>query len=442
MQDLEQTTQQTPASQTPPAETHTDTSTAGPPPTDEERAQQQAAEREEAFKRDLDAAYNKHMSPQPPETEGEEETQPVADEQGRLRDPKTGRFVSDSSGDDDDEDATAKAGDEAAAGAEDETTGERESAASEEETETDESTESAIEPPRSWPRAMKANWDKFSPEQQEFIAEREKMYNDRLTEQGRSIEAHKPFQDLLTEHKSFFDRSKMTPPQVFDRLLKTYYELHRNPAKTLNEVAGWAQTDLETLVVGREPLRFVAKLVREGKVSNEELLDFSLGDLDLPEQQPSGPDPQMQAMQTRLDAIEKENAELRAKQQQTESPQGTSEEAIAAAIKDMSSRHDDFEELSPLISTLLPKVQEEHPHLTPKDWLTLAYDGAAEQVSRLVKARIGDRDEQHKTETEQLAAKTKQVKQAAAKGNGAGKKQPKLTKQQEIDAKWAELRLP
>lgn len=389
----------------------------------------------------MDAAYDRVMGGADPDdvpvsTEGDEKPASEA----RDRDPDTGRFVSKQSDDDtktsDDEDGEQE--DEVKA---EEASGEDVDEDASEESEDDETTDDAIEPPRSWPRAMHGVWEKMSPEEREFVSNRDQQFQERFTEQGRELKAYEPLGKVVNDNLEFFKQAKQHPAQVFQGLLTEYFNLHKDPATTLTKLAGWAKTDLDTLVAGQDPRSAVTRWVQQGRLSTEDLMDLGLSDIEVkPAQQNSAPapDPRISELEAQLRQATQRIDELQQGVQPKEPEPSAQETELLSAIERATQKYPDFADLSQLINAYLPEVRNQNPALTPDDWLTLARDRAAETVERRASQLA---DERIKDTTSQ-AEKAKRAKAANIKGNGANGKSAPLTLDQEVDRKWDEMGLP
>jgi hypothetical protein len=290
-----------------------------------------------------------------------------------------------------------------------------------------------IEPPGSWTRSMLGAWEKLEPEQKEFIAKRESWFRDRFAEQGRVLKYYEPMTQVINEHAKFFESTNTHPSVALNRLMNEWYSLHQNPMQSLPRLAQMAKTDLDTITLGNDPVASIQRLAEKAGI---DLIDVALGNVEPSQakpQQASQPDPALQQMQSRIKQLE--SALLQAQQQQTQDQPNSEEQELFGTIDRVAQQFEDFDELAPLVAMYLPNIREANPHLTPEDWLTLAYDRAAQFTEKQVEKRAGKLLPDH-------TAKANKAKAASIKGNGASSKPAPLTEDQEVDQIWAKAGLP
>lgn len=367
-------------------------------------AEAQPADTEQVMNAEIDEIFNRIDEPEKPEEQVTE---------GQARDER-GRFAKTN----------------------EETANENQEAVSEDDDAADDAEQDdgeqhqAVEAPGSWTRSMMSAWEKLEPAEKQFIAEREAKFRDRFAEQGRVLKYYEPMTEVINQHAQFFQETNTHPSVALNRLMNEWYALHQNPAQSLPRLAQMAKTDLDAITLGNDP---VASIQRLAEKAGLDLIDVALGNVEpsqaKPAAQASQPDPALQQLQGRINQLERQ---LQQAQQQQQPEQNSEEQELFGTIDRVAQQFDDFDELAPLVATYIPKVREENPHLTPEDWLALAYDRAAQWTEKqaMKRAQIG-------SDTQSQAARTDKAKAANVKGNGASSKPAPLTEDQEIDRIWS-----
>jgi hypothetical protein len=237
-----------------------------------------------------------------------------------------------------------------------------------------EPTAPAIEAPISWSAEAKAKWNALPPDTQRYIAERESAAHKAITTAGQRLKQYEPIDQLVNEYRHHFERHKVSPPDAFRALVQAQDQLDKDP------VAGLVQIGL-SYGVDLRPILGV-----EGGLPT------------------AGSDPAVARMQARIDQLEAQASEQRAREQQaSEARQQREQFELQSHIAEFSKGKPYFGEVKNTMAALLRSGQAED--------LSQAYDMAIHAVPS-VRQRI--QADQRRAEDDARMAAVAKAKRAAS----------------------------
>lgn len=78
----------------------------------------------------------------------------------------------------------------------------------------------ALPRPAAWSADKEPLWASLPPEAKEYIAEREKQANDRISQQGQQLKQAEPLTQVLKDYPRFFEQRNMTPAEGIRTLIE------------------------------------------------------------------------------------------------------------------------------------------------------------------------------------------------------------------------------
>ena len=94
-----------------------------------------------------------------------------------------------------------------------------------------------IEAPQSLPADVRAKWDSFPPEAQQWLAKRETEIHTKITSDGERLKSLSAFDDALTPSLDFIQQNQIPKPEYVRRLAVADHALRTNPQAALAEIA-------------------------------------------------------------------------------------------------------------------------------------------------------------------------------------------------------------
>lgn len=293
-----------------------------------------------------------------------------------------------------------------------------------------------VKPPNSWPNMIREQWDKFSPEQRQWFADREKRFADKMAESGRVLKGYQPFDEVYEKHKEVFDAAKAHPAAVFNHLIGFHKGLAADPVAGIKQLAVEHGVDMTKLVIGDDPRSAIYSIA---KAAGLDLVDLALADPPPMATQASNKGAPAPA-NSEIAELRAEVARMKAEQadalrtQQDEN----SKSQLLSDVNTFAQRHQDFDELSPLIVPNIQVIRQSNPELNNGEVLQLAY----EQARRLVDARVSAAEAKRLSEQSQMTARSKAASAVNVRGSAANGSRPApMSESAEIDAAWSRLGL-
>lgn len=203
--------------------------------------------------------------------------------------------------------------------------------------------QSAIEAPRWWSAELQASFAKLPPEVAKPLAEAALNDRQNISKLGNALQAYEPLNRVLNEHRAEFESAGVNPVDGLRQLLRVQQEL-MNPATRGN---------------------VYRYLLQNYPADLGQALDG------LP------PDPQMSALEQRLQQTEARLRQYEARDQ--EAQQTRESERQAAALREIEQAEKtlpDFATLMSDIMLMLPVLKQQNPNLSHAEALKLAHERA------------------------------------------------------------------
>lgn len=239
----------------------------------------------------------------------------------------------------------------------------------------------AIDAPASWSAEQKARWANFSPEDQAYIAKREKDAHDAISRAGQQIKAYEPVGQVFEQFKDVYEKYQMPPHVAVAHLFAAERSLSENPTAALKELAKAYGVDPLDLMDGQQPNQ----------------------------QQPSPEAAEVRALKAELAQIK---SKLSAQDKQAHE---ASLSALNREIAEFAKDKPHFDALFDDITDQVAAIKHRHPDLSPKEVLNQAYERAIKvnpTVSAAIAAEKAAADK--KARDDEAARKTSEAKRAAS----------------------------
>lgn len=112
----------------------------------------------------------------------------------------------------------------------------------------------AIAAPQSWPKEVKAKWDKLEPDVQAYLADADRRTAREFTRAGqttrsleKALDSYKPIHDTIGKYADVLKGWQQSPHDTFEALMENAIELQRTPKQAIMRLARDAGVDIAAL---------------------------------------------------------------------------------------------------------------------------------------------------------------------------------------------------